>query len=123
MTTPITITVSLPWPSKHLSPNGRPKLREKMREKKEARKSAHALTLEAVGRTAVGSVSRMHVLWCQPDRRSRDDDNLIASFKAYRDGIALALKVDDATFRPEHDVDGPITAGGLVMVTIEAMPR
>lgn len=123
MTTPITITVSLPWPSKHLSPNGRPKLRDKMSAKKEAREKAFALSLEAVGRTRIASVSRMHVLWCQPDRRPRDDDNLIASFKAYRDGIALALKVDDATFRPVHDVEGPITAGGLVIVTIEATPR
>lgn len=123
MTTPITITVSLPWPSKHLSPNARPKLREKMRAKKIARETAFALTLETLGLVGVASVSRIQVQWCQPDRRSRDDDNLIASFKAYRDGIALALKVDDKTFRPEHDADGPITAGGRVIVTIEALPR
>jgi len=30
-----------------------------------------------------------------PDRRARDDDNIIASFKAGRDGLALALGIDD----------------------------
>lgn len=30
-----------------------------------------------------------------PDRRRRDDDNAIGSFKSYRDGIADAIKVDD----------------------------
>jgi hypothetical protein len=32
------------------------------------------------------------------DRRKRDDDNLIASFKSGRDGIADALGVDDVNF-------------------------
>ena len=34
-----------------------------------------------------------------PDRASRDDDNVPASFKAGRDGIADALKCDDARFQ------------------------
>ncbi len=34
-----------------------------------------------------------------PNRARRDDDNAIAAFKAGRDGIADALKVDDARFQ------------------------
>lgn len=127
MTATRTYTVSLPWPSrdqiKALSPNGRPKLRDKMREKKKARAMAHALTREVIGRDEVASVTSMAVLWCQPDRRARDDDNLIGLFKAFRDGIAQALKVDDKTFRPTHDPDGPIVPGGQIIVTIEAALR
>ncbi len=34
-----------------------------------------------------------------PDNRRRDDDNMIASFKAGRDGIAEALEIDDVKFQ------------------------
>lgn len=123
MTDTRTYVVNLPWPSRALNPNGRPKLRDKMRAKKAARQTAHALTREILGHDLVAEVARLSVLWCQPDRRARDDDNLIGSFKAYRDGIALALRVDDKTFRPTHDPDGPITPGGQIVVTIEAVLR
>jgi len=53
-----------------------------------------------------------------PDRRSRDDDNLIASFKSGRDGIAEALGIDDARFHTKHSFSAPIK-GGAVCVRIE----
>ena len=34
-----------------------------------------------------------------PQERTRDDDNAAASCKAYRDGIADALRIDDSTLR------------------------
>lgn len=34
-----------------------------------------------------------------PDKRRRDDDNAIASIKAYKDGIADALGMDDWNLR------------------------
>lgn len=34
-----------------------------------------------------------------PQERNRDDDNAAASCKAYRDGIADALRIDDSTLR------------------------
>jgi len=34
-----------------------------------------------------------------PSRAKRDDDNVPASFKAGRDGVADALRCDDARFR------------------------
>lgn len=33
-----------------------------------------------------------------PDRRARDEDNLIASLKSSLDGIAQALRIDDRCF-------------------------
>ena len=51
-----------------------------------------------------------------PDRRHRDDDNLTAAFKAGRDGIADALKVNDKRFR-SHPYVKDVT-GGLVKVRI-----
>ncbi len=121
MSAPQIITIALSWPDGALSPNGRPKLRDKIRAVRTARNAAWALTREAMGRDRIEAVTAMRVLWCPPDRRSRDDDNLVARFKSQRDGIAQALGVDDATFRPVHDFSGPIIRGGRVIVTIEAI--
>lgn len=56
-----------------------------------------------------------------PDRRHRDDDNLVASFKAGRDGIAMALGIDDKRFRCFPYVhDNQI--GGFVRVRITGCP-
>lgn len=54
-----------------------------------------------------------------PDRRARDLDNLVASFKAGQDGIALALDVDDSGFNPSHEIGDPVK-GGAVVVEFEA---
>ena len=110
--------IELPWPDRALSPNGRPKLRALMRAKKAAKELAHYATREAIGRNTAIRVHDISVMWCQPDNRARDDDNMIASFKAYRDGIASGLNIDDKTFRPHHNPDGPVIKGGIVKVTI-----
>jgi crossover junction endodeoxyribonuclease RusA len=46
-----------------------------------------------------------------------DDDNCIASCKAYRDGIADALGIDDAKFTTTHTMGQPVK-GGAVNVTV-----
>ena len=52
-----------------------------------------------------------------PDRRKRDDDNIIASCKSYRDGVADALGVDDSTMRLERIVwKGPAKPGQITIV-------
>jgi crossover junction endodeoxyribonuclease RusA len=57
-------------------------------------------------------------------RRNRDDDNLVASMKAARDGLAEALGIDDARFRCIVEVVYPLDRPkrGFVMATIEAAP-
>ncbi len=46
-------------------------------------------------------IDKVHIKYdfYPPDRRKRDDDNLIRCMKPYRDGIADALGVDDHCFR------------------------
>jgi crossover junction endodeoxyribonuclease RusA len=53
-----------------------------------------------------------------PDRRSRDDDNLVAAFKSGRDGIAEALGVDDRLFLTEFRMSDETKPGGCVRVTL-----
>ena len=57
------------------------------------------LTTYAEGRRAVpdGSIG-YRCTFFPPDRRARDEDNLIASLKSSLDGIAQALRIDDKCF-------------------------
>lgn len=105
--------ISLPWPAKELSPNYRSRTHHgKARATKTARTLAWGMTLEA---KAQGTL--LTVTFNPPDRQRRDRDNMIASTKAFQDGIADALKVNDHIFDPEYRVGNP-TPGGRVVVEI-----
>jgi crossover junction endodeoxyribonuclease RusA len=80
-----------------------------------------ALCKEA-GLVAPVTTGRLH-LWLDfyaPDKRRRDDDNMIASFKAGRDGIADALGVDDHRFICHTFVRDEI--GGMVKFVVTTGP-
>ena len=47
-----------------------------------------------------------------------DRDNCVAAMKAYQDGIALALKVDDAAFLTPTIEFGEPVKGGRIEVTL-----
>jgi crossover junction endodeoxyribonuclease RusA len=90
----------LPLPNKGLSPNARLHWRRKSRLTVNARKLARLLTLAALNPGGSLPVFRGYAMaFYYPDRRKRDDDNSEAGCKAYRDGIADALGVDDASLR------------------------
>lgn len=44
------------------------------------------------------------LVFSPPDKRHRDDDNLIAMFKSGRDGIADAIGIDDVHFVTQFEV-------------------
>jgi crossover junction endodeoxyribonuclease RusA len=63
-------------------------------------------------------------LWAMfypPDKRLRDDDNVFASFKNGRDGLALALGIDDRHFISRLFLHTEI--GGMVKVKITGGPN
>lgn len=97
------IRVELPWPDKRLSPNARVHWSSRYRKTKTARGDARILAKAIMGRDGrpswVDGDLHLTLVFCPPDRRRRDDDNCIASCKAYRDGIADALGVDDSAIR------------------------
>lgn len=112
--------VILPWPPKGLSPNARTHWRAKAPIAKAYKRACWALTMEA---GVVVPDSPKLALWLDfypPDRRHRDDDNLVASFKHGRDGVALALGIDDKRFRTFSYVQDKI--GGFVRVRITELP-
>lgn len=114
--------VILPWPPRALSPNARTHWRAKAPIAKAYKQACWALTLEA---GVVVPDSPKLALWLDfvpPDKRHRDDDNIIAAFKSGRDGVALALGIDDKRFRCYPYVrDDQI--GGFVRVRITELPK
>ena len=58
------------------------------------------------------------LLFIQPDWRRRDDDNLIASFKSGRDGLADALGINDRRFVTHASISTQKHKGGMIMVTL-----
>jgi crossover junction endodeoxyribonuclease RusA len=59
----------------------------------------------------------LRVTFHAPDKRGRDRDNCIAACKAYMDGMADGLGVDDVRFEPTYAWGEPIK-GGAVVVTL-----
>lgn len=111
--------VTLPWPDARLSPNARLHWRRKSEAVKRARWDASYAVLEAangslgeirrelVDLTRIPIAFRFHA----PDNRHRDDDNMVASIKAARDGIADALGVNDRRFVASYEFADPEKPG------------
>jgi crossover junction endodeoxyribonuclease RusA len=86
-----------------LSPNWRGHWSTHSSAAREYRRMCWALALEAKLRVpdcaADGQPIHVRLDFFPPNRARRDDDNVPASFKAGRDGVADALRCDDARFR------------------------
>lgn len=112
-------TITLPFPDKVLWPNGRPAhWAPRHRASKAARKLAHQETRLAMG-PGKPDWQGVHLTWTIHPKTAHgiDDDAPPYALKAYRDGIADALGIDDAHFTASYPFGAPIK-GGLVRVTI-----
>ena len=92
-------TAVMPWPLVGLSPNNHIHWAKRSRLARLYRNFCCLVAKQARLRVDWEGPIHFYVEFVPPDRRRRDDDNLIASFKAGRDGIADALGVDDSRFR------------------------
>lgn len=104
------------WPPKELNPNRRIHPAKRAPFAKRYLHDCWVLALEA--KLTAGAEHRIFVRldFFPPDRVRRDDDNAISSFKAGRDGIAKAMKVDDSRFKIIPDMHAqPL---GCVVVTL-----
>ena len=113
-----TVTLALPWPSRNLSPNARCHWAVKAKSIKEARNVARVLTLQAFKlRKPHWSAAELHWEFHPKTANKPDGDNAESSVKAYRDGIADALGLNDANFTTTKSMGQPVK-GGAVFVTI-----
>lgn len=120
MTQPVTIT--LPWPPRALSPNGRSHWRAKAKAAKQARRDACILTLVAGARALPWQSMQVELIFCPPDRRARDLDNMLASAKSLLDGVADATGVDDSRWSLTLTRGQPTKGGAIIVVLSEAVP-
>lgn len=110
----------LPWPPSVLSPNARAHWTKRHKAAKSYRGDCYLLCKQA-GITAPAGRIRLLLEFIPPDRRSRDDDNLVAAFKAGRDGLADALGVDDSRFSMEVRLSSRTVKGGAVEVQFRGL--
>jgi hypothetical protein len=113
--------IVLPWPDRRLSPNARIHWRAKAPVTQKARADATLATFAALNGGLREARAALHgeapialtVTFYPPDRRHRDDDSMVGSFKAARDGIADALAVNDRRFRPHYVFAEPEKPGKI----------
>lgn len=99
---PVTLaTIRLPWPQRALWQNSRVHWSKRAKATAVARQDAFFAALDAGLKQMPTGEGWGHLIsfdFCPPDRRKRDLQNMPATMKPAIDGIADALKVDDASF-------------------------
>lgn len=111
--------IELPFPAKILWPNGRGHHMAKHREFQKHKLWAYHAMLAHGGSAALTVAHRIQwsVTFYPKTRHAVDDDNARASLKAYQDGLAAAIGVDDAIFAaPTVHFGEPIKGGKIVVV-------
>lgn len=112
--------IQLPYPPKILWPNGPVGNRyAKAREKKKHTEWAYHAMLAAIPRCYRHNGDRIRVTYVvRPHIRGPlpDKDNCIAAAKAYQDGIALAMGVNDNLFDEPQILFGERVKGGAFIV-------
>lgn len=111
------VKMNLPWPDKHLSPNGRHHwaVRNEYRER-----AIMAGYTAAIGWTLPGGAVQARLIIHPPDGRRRDIDNIFASLKPTIDGVFIALQDDDSIVkRWVLEMAQPIDGG---LIELEILP-
>ena len=110
-----------PWPDSRLSPNSRRAHRWLTDIRAAARMAGMMITRDAGLAVPVEGALQWRLVFCPPDKRRRDDDNVLAAFKSTRDGIFAALETDDRRIRRTVIEWGPVELGGAVYVEIKML--
>jgi hypothetical protein len=122
----VTWTIRLPWPAKSLWPNGRAHWGAKANATKKARADGMIAAVGAKVPRGRQCRYRLHIE-ARPKKLPQgggaapDTDNIVSACKAYRDGIADAMGVDDALFDVAPPVIGERVHNGQIIITVEAM--
>lgn len=92
--------IELPFPDKILWPNGRGHHMAKYRATKKHKEWARIATYGAQGRASICPPGPIPIHYAVTPKTANaiDKDNAVAAMKAYQDGIAAALQIDDSHF-------------------------
>ena len=106
--------IVLPFPPSSLSGHAKGHWRAKAAATKKHREWARLATLSAAPTVPESGDIRVHVRFVPPDRRS-DRGNFPVRMKAYFDGIADGLGVNDRRFVPFYEFAEPQKPGQVVV--------
>ena len=115
------VTITLPMPHKHLSPNSRCHWAQKANAKRNQREAARHFILSGILEAELNPLdpwrtADVSIIVTAPDKRRRDKDNILASLKAAFDGAQDAgLVADDSglTYLPINIVTGTKATAGV----------
>mgnify|MGYP006341162761 CR=1 FL=1 len=108
--------ITLPFPDKALWPNGRAHWATKSRAFAKHKAWAYHATLAKMPRCFKhnGVEIALHYVITPKTAHKIDRDNCVAAMKAYQDGIAWALGIDDSAFAvPTIEFAAPRKPGGV----------
>lgn len=99
----------LPFPHSKLLPNWARKQHWRVTHSfyVELRDSCYYLTRQRAMELDQDKEYTVSLLFCPPDKRTRDRDNLQAAYKAGLDGMCRALGIDDSRIHPVSEI-GPV---------------
>lgn len=118
----MTLSVTLPWPPRELSPNFRTRsTRWIARVRKEYRRACAQIAWDA-GVQPGRNLRLERIVFHPPTANTPDDDNISSRLKAGRDGLADAMGVDDQTFNDAPKEIGAVVKGGAVVVLLSEIP-
>lgn len=106
-------TIHFPWPPKELSPNARLHWAVKAKAVKYYR--TYCFNVALVSARGLKGKSKFKIVFSPPDKRMRDADNLIASFKAGFDALSSVTKVDDSKFEWTYVRGEPVKHGAVIV--------
>jgi crossover junction endodeoxyribonuclease RusA len=108
--------ITLPFPPANLNPNKRLHWAQLAKAKKVYRAACYILTKQSGAKVDWDGDIHAWIDFYPPDRRARDDDNIISAFKSGRDGMADALGINDKRIRihPYFKTD----IGGMVKIRL-----
>ncbi|KEZ00297.1 hypothetical protein AI27_06455 [Sphingomonas sp. BHC-A] len=113
--------IELPFPAKILWPNGRGHHMRRHSAAKKHKGWARAAALAERKHAPAGEQLRLIATFHpKPAGPAPDKDNAGASLKAYQDGIAWALGVDDRHFAQPEVIFGDRVKGGKVVIEVVA---
>lgn len=112
------LMLALPFPDPVLNPNRREHWAVKRRAAAPLREACFYLAKQRGVELDPGRQYTVKLLFCPPNNRRRDRDNLLASYKAGLDGLCLALGIDDSNIHPIPEIGPVVKPTGKVEVVI-----
>jgi crossover junction endodeoxyribonuclease RusA len=111
--------IKFPYPDKRLSPNSRTDRRWVTSVRETARQIGFWLVKDAGWKFGGKLPLELTLIVHPPDRRKRDDDNIVSAFKSYRDGMFIALELDDSLVRRLVVERREVEKGGSIYVNLK----